>query len=212
MDDLELELLAAIRAAPHDEAPLRVYADWLLEHDEPRGLLVLKTLAPDLPADYSVRWVNEFQPAKIAAGEAWARRLGHGCTSIGNFRRGLPTSVGFNGTVEELARCAPQLAPLLIEDVSFSLPPKRGHALVRGDWRVLLHVQHELDTRAHLLRVLALPSLYELASVTHQSWTDASDGYTETIRGWPSNYAFAAAADELHYQLDEQPHRLPFVI
>ena len=33
----EEELLAAVFAAPDDDAPRRVYADWLLERGDPRG-------------------------------------------------------------------------------------------------------------------------------------------------------------------------------
>jgi uncharacterized protein (TIGR02996 family) len=40
IDDTEAALLAAIRAAPDDDAPRLVYADWLTERGDPRGELI----------------------------------------------------------------------------------------------------------------------------------------------------------------------------
>jgi uncharacterized protein (TIGR02996 family) len=37
----EAELLAAMRAAPGDEGPIHVYADWLLSRGDPRGELIM---------------------------------------------------------------------------------------------------------------------------------------------------------------------------
>ena len=38
---LELELLDAIRATPADDGPRLVYADWLIERDDPRGHFIM---------------------------------------------------------------------------------------------------------------------------------------------------------------------------
>lgn len=43
-EETEADLRAAIEASPHDEAARRVYADWLLEREDPRGELVLVQL------------------------------------------------------------------------------------------------------------------------------------------------------------------------
>src|SRR5690349_11019619 len=43
----ETELVAAIAAAPDDDAPRLVYADWLLDRGDPRGELVVAQCALD---------------------------------------------------------------------------------------------------------------------------------------------------------------------
>ena len=44
---LELELLDAVRATPDDNGPRLVYADWLIERDDPRGHFIMLQCHPD---------------------------------------------------------------------------------------------------------------------------------------------------------------------
>jgi uncharacterized protein (TIGR02996 family) len=45
---IELELLDAIRATPDDNGPRLVYADWLIERDDPRGHFIMLQCHADL--------------------------------------------------------------------------------------------------------------------------------------------------------------------
>lgn len=48
------ELIASIAAAPEDRARWAVYADWLLEHDDPRGELIAMSLAAEQRSEAAV--------------------------------------------------------------------------------------------------------------------------------------------------------------
>ena len=79
---VEAMLLAAIYAAPDDDAPRAIYADWLIEHDDPRGELIALQLAkphtPPTPAaaareraflhTFGATWTAPLARAELARG------------------------------------------------------------------------------------------------------------------------------------------------
>jgi uncharacterized protein (TIGR02996 family) len=208
-DDIELKLLAAIRAAPADEAPLRVYTDWLLERDDARGKYMALALAPGAPEHPSPRWVDELQPAALAAAAVWSARLGEDFRlGGGGFTPGLPSTMAFAGGIEALVKRAGTLAPLLVQPVTFFMSAG-GTAVVRGDWRVLALVERVWQDRTHLVQVLELPSLTSLARREHRH-SPGSDRNAGETRGVPLTFAFAPDADELRYAIDGAPQSLAF--
>jgi uncharacterized protein (TIGR02996 family) len=107
-------LLAAVRADPHDERALAVYADWLQERGDPRGELVALQLANREPAR---------QRALIAKhGKSWLGAVGTVTTQkYTRFERGLPVAVTVNPRNEPTLAAtikAPEWAT--IEEMSFT--------------------------------------------------------------------------------------------
>lgn len=75
IDDNERDLLALIHESPDDDGPRRIYADWLLQQDDPRGELIALQCEPGAPSDaraerkrrldeltriYVGRWLSRF--------------------------------------------------------------------------------------------------------------------------------------------------------
>src|SRR4029450_12736445 len=87
-------LLAACHADPDDDTPRLVLADWLDEHDDPRGECVrLQCQLAALPGDDAryddlfaqhQEWWNRF-------GGLWEKEAGNGIWEPGPQYRGLPT-------------------------------------------------------------------------------------------------------------------------
>lgn len=69
MATTDAELLRAITSRPKDDAPRRVYADWLLEREDPRGAFINLQLAPTpdpkrenkLLKAHGKKWLGPFQ-------------------------------------------------------------------------------------------------------------------------------------------------------
>jgi uncharacterized protein (TIGR02996 family) len=80
---IETALLDAIRAAPHDDAPRLVYADYLIAQGDPRGELIASQVMRSL--DTRPRWV-ELLRAHRETWTAGARRIG--ATDV-QFERGF---------------------------------------------------------------------------------------------------------------------------
>jgi uncharacterized protein (TIGR02996 family) len=80
---IETELLDAIRAAPHDDAPRLVYADHLIAQDDPRGEFIASQVMRSI--DTRPRWV-ELLRAHRDTWTAPARRIG--ATDV-QFERGF---------------------------------------------------------------------------------------------------------------------------
>jgi uncharacterized protein (TIGR02996 family) len=72
-DDTEAALLAAIRAAPDDDAPRLVYADWLTERGDPRGEYIALACAFAKSHDAEVR--RRADALEKAHKSAWLARL-----------------------------------------------------------------------------------------------------------------------------------------
>jgi uncharacterized protein (TIGR02996 family) len=81
----ERALLAALHAAPADDAPRLVYADWLSERGDPRGELILLQCArartgepplareEELLARHTASWLGPLEPWVARAGARFAR-------------------------------------------------------------------------------------------------------------------------------------------
>jgi uncharacterized protein (TIGR02996 family) len=83
----EAELLAEIYAAPDDDQVRMVYADWLTEHDDPRGEFIVLQLVrargeqtkeqaqreKDLLAEYMTRWLEPFDGRVMKASVRFER-------------------------------------------------------------------------------------------------------------------------------------------
>jgi uncharacterized protein (TIGR02996 family) len=85
------EFLAAIYAAPEDDAPRLVYADWLLEQGDPRGEFIMKQfqdpkVASGAPDVHKKLWIAPIAPLLEGAGFGEWR-------SCVKFRRGFLSSV-----------------------------------------------------------------------------------------------------------------------
>lgn len=86
----EADLLAAIYAAPDDDAPRSVYADWLLDRSDPRGEFIALSLAG--ATDGRAEALLE------AHGAGWAGRLGGVLVKSGRrFARGFLCGGSFRG-------------------------------------------------------------------------------------------------------------------
>lgn len=115
----EADFMAAIYAAPNEDMPRAVYADWLTEHGDPRGEFIALQLAPNptvkskkreaaLLKKYGATWAGDFDRLFAQPGR--------------RFRRGFLAGgmLGLDGprpTVEDLRR--PEWA--LFEEVFFTL-------------------------------------------------------------------------------------------
>ncbi|MCA9618034.1 MAG: TIGR02996 domain-containing protein [Myxococcales bacterium] len=101
VQDSEDDLLAAIYAAPDDDGPRLVYADWLSERGDPRGELIMLQCQPSLDAKQQKRVDGLLK--KHA--RAW---LGPLAPVIGKadlaFERGFPATVTVNFKNEMLVR------------------------------------------------------------------------------------------------------------
>jgi uncharacterized protein (TIGR02996 family) len=207
---MEAALLAAIRMAPDgDDGPLRVYMDWLLERDDPRGRYLVLMLARDAPRYYSERWQQEIEPTEIAARAAWKARLdGVFTISAGEFEHGLPERVTFWDSFDELFAHADTLARFL-RGVLVTVA-SHGEVLVRRDGRVLAQIDRSSpnsgSTYAQTVRVLALPSLRELAAREH----DVPVGLRGAEGPWSRDLVFDTETDELYYDVGRTPWTLHF--
>lgn len=71
---LELELLDAIRATPADDGPRLVYADWLIERDDPRGhFIMLQCHAEPAMRERATTLLATHEPTWTCHLPEWAR-------------------------------------------------------------------------------------------------------------------------------------------
>src|SRR5262245_10726118 len=124
-------LLAAIRAAPEDDAPRVVYADWLEEHGDEvdlaradfiRTQCRLAHLPEDDPVAFDLRWRQDELLA--AHGRRWAEEVPAWARPECVFRRGFvdrvkTTVTKFIQSGKGLSRTVP------VREVSLSAAPER---------------------------------------------------------------------------------------
>lgn len=103
------QMLAAILAAPDDDGPRRLYADWLTRRGDPRGEFIRLQL---LDGDNHADWRASAAADKIRQehGDAWVPPIKG--LRVSAFRRGFPDSVFMPGEdflagADELFRKAP---------------------------------------------------------------------------------------------------------
>jgi uncharacterized protein (TIGR02996 family) len=102
----EAALIAAIRAAPDDDAPRLVYADWLTERGDPRGeLITLQCRAGEEPDA-----VDRVRTLLREHGVAWRRHLPPSVRDS-TFARGFLATIDLYD-VPQLKAIAPVLAAL----------------------------------------------------------------------------------------------------
>lgn len=111
-DPREADLLASVLAAPDDDAPRLVYADWLLERGDPRGeFIALQCRAAALP-DGAARWALESNTKALLErhDEDWFGAIRRICPDVAlEIRRGFPEGISCTGDVRSLIECAPEL-------------------------------------------------------------------------------------------------------
>ena len=100
--DGEAELLAQVYAAPDDDTPRLVYADWLQQRDDPRGELLALQIErahskarkggrrreDELLAEYEAAWAAALEPRMVLGAD------GNPDRPVVEFRRGFPAVVG----------------------------------------------------------------------------------------------------------------------
>ncbi len=117
VDATERALLDAILAAPDDDAPRVVYADWLQQRGDPRGELIAVglELARMAPGDPRRRELAERHEVLERA----HRIVVDGKPVVGMYERGFPTDIGLWGDeLDRLAKVVP-LAPLVSLGISY---------------------------------------------------------------------------------------------
>ena len=87
------DFLTAIQAAPANRALRLIYADWLDEHDDPRGALVrVEEEMRELPVFSDRFW--ELKPRRnalrVQVGAEWCERMRYGTECEPVFRHGIP--------------------------------------------------------------------------------------------------------------------------
>ncbi len=99
--DGEAELLAQVYAAPEDDAPRLIYADWLQQRDDPRGELIALQIErarakarkggrqreDELLAEYAAAWAAPLEPRMVRGAD------GNPDRPVVEFRRGFPAVV-----------------------------------------------------------------------------------------------------------------------
>ena len=132
----EASLLEAIYAAPERDEPRLVYADWLQEHQNPRGELIhlqvaqARVLAPS--AEYHRLAERSWELLK-ANGEAWTPRLARELCSW-TFKRGFPSAVQTSVTtfvpaIDEFFAQAP-----LLDEVQLDFGPLEPMSMASVSW------------------------------------------------------------------------------
>jgi uncharacterized protein (TIGR02996 family) len=126
----EGELLAAIRAAPRDDASRRVYADWLLERGDPRGELIAVQCEQARTPWYAPRFVELERLSAALIGRHIDRWLGGLDPRLGpDFRRGMIEGI----TVDDPARLAPLAEDGLVHRATVRADPSGWDDLHRID-------------------------------------------------------------------------------
>lgn len=157
-DEIEIELLAAIRTTPHDDGPRLVYADWLTERGDPRGQFILLQCHADAAIRESAAPLLRIHaPAWTCHLPAWMREP--------TFERGFVATVA--ATLEMVVeRRAELLALAPIPRVELQPgevgrnPGERRVATLSPDGRLLLiAIRSRRDSE---LRVVELPSGREI--------------------------------------------------
>lgn len=97
------ELHAAVLAAPDDDGPRLVYADWLIEHGDPRGeLIVLQIARSRLPADdlKAAELKQRERALWDAHGESWFAPFRTPAGDVNaTFERGFPETLSANAAI-----------------------------------------------------------------------------------------------------------------
>jgi uncharacterized protein (TIGR02996 family) len=184
----EEELLAAVLAAPEEDAPRLVYADWLMERGDPRGEYIgLMVQAARLDRWDPARVELEQQARRVFGG----RRKDERETTHRFYERGFVSEVYMNG--EQLRERPELLARWPV--VSLKL-----WRVANGDVPLLARQRW-----AARLRRLELYCVWQEASTVPAELTDALGGSLRRLRGLhisESNTALAGAVVALP-ELDE---------
>jgi uncharacterized protein (TIGR02996 family) len=159
-DGIEKTLLAEIRAAPDDDAPRSIYADWLIERNDPLGTFIALQLARSQKRDPVVS--DEEQKLLDAHWSPWIGVLS------ANFE---PEDVAFERGFWTMARLtsrqqfdavARSTSPVLVEDLRILFdvsrnPPELSGPGLRGVRRLLVKCLAEFGVRwierAHTAKV-----------------------------------------------------------
>jgi uncharacterized protein (TIGR02996 family) len=107
----EKQLLAAVLASPRDDAPRLVYADWLIEKNDPRGEFIARQVRdPDGPEGVSDAQRRAWFPWQAKGMAAW-------------FRRGFVEKIEL-GQASEIDRLGQILAAHPVDHLSFATAPR----------------------------------------------------------------------------------------
>jgi uncharacterized protein (TIGR02996 family) len=123
----EEELLAAIAAAPDDDEPRMVYADWLTDRGDARGELVslqvrlARADANDEPLDQHERVANRAHGIATMHKKAWTAPLRAIADAYYEMRRGLfehaaKLPANFFGAIDRVHAIAPLLRSITVKD------------------------------------------------------------------------------------------------
>ena len=157
------DLLAAVYAAPDDDAPRAVYADWLQQRGDPLGELIALQLAPVRTAASRKREATLIRRhAQRSLGEVW---------HVVNQKR-LVFERGFLADARLVQKVPPPRVNAAIGDLHWATL----HTL---DLRSLPHRAHDLvlhDVLRNLRRLLATP-----ASLAHRLLTDERPRNLQTL-------------------------------
>ncbi|MCX5745896.1 MAG: TIGR02996 domain-containing protein [Proteobacteria bacterium] len=170
---IEAGLLAAIYAAPAEDGPRAIYADWLQERGDPRGELIALQLSddPSLP-----RW--ERTPARVRIDELLAQ---HRDRWLGPLAPCLVRSVferGFVAVAQLTDRVVPHPSWATVRDVVGGIPATDASPMP------ILTVARDLDSAAlvHLASLASPPPLQSLGWRSAGDDWSAANGYREATR------------------------------
>jgi uncharacterized protein (TIGR02996 family) len=124
----EAALLAAIRAAPDDDAPRLVYADWLSERGDPRGEYI--TLSCTFAKSYDMEARRRADELEAAHREAWVAHLPPWTRAEAKFWRGFVSRVTVSDLTALFAHAAEILALTPVPRVDLA---SGGEAVISPD-------------------------------------------------------------------------------
>lgn len=191
----ERAFLKAIKKKPDDRTARLVYADWLQEHDDPRGELI--RVEEELPtlAIYSDRYW-ELKPRRrellTAAEKPWLKQMGYGSTDYQPVFADVPS--GWKERWRLLREFVERWYQIPMDDVGGKLKPiPKGH-----ERRVPPHdtARESVDAalRTRKLRAALPPSLHEWMlfirelrlGITHLT---LANGDLDDFMDWPEQIA-----------------------
>ncbi|MBL8950491.1 MAG: TIGR02996 domain-containing protein [Myxococcaceae bacterium] len=162
MEPTERHLLDAVLAAPDDDGPRLVYADWLNARGDPRGELIVLQCAlerDDLTAPEHVRVRSNQSRLFKAHLDLWERPLRALRDGRYTFRRGFAHHARLTGAAPLALEALHEVAPLLRH---FTIAADRLAELMASDWVEGLQLENGLVDLQSVVRSLRLPRLRRL--------------------------------------------------
>jgi uncharacterized protein (TIGR02996 family) len=180
------QLLATLRAAPDDDEPRLVYADYLSERRDPRGeLIIVQCRLARIAADDPERPTLEGRVRELILGSKLRERLRQPSLQPEDLDRGFLHSAWTNGTLDDETEAI--LANELVERLRvFTLEQQLATRLGGGaPWLARLR-ELEIDSGRDAVRASALAALAKLVDLRALRLRSSLDGDSiATLAAWP---------------------------